>query len=365
MGIYITGWLCLPGWRVAAGFKPQTPVTIIIPARNEQAHIVACLRAVMLQQYPPHLLEIMVVDDHSDDNTAALAQEMAQLCPQIKVLRLADFMPDAQPVNAYKKKAIETGIQHSSNPLIITTDADCVAAPQWLNTLVGFYEQYRPQLIAAPVCFTNERTFFERFQTLDFMGMMVTTGAMAYLHTGNMCNGANLAYTRHAFETVGGFKDIDHLASGDDMLLMAKIARKYPGGVRFLKNYGATVFTCAQPTLQAFVNQRVRWASKSGQYPDAGITASLILVFLFNLLLLFNFTACLSGAFNLCMIVAMQFAAKCIADFIYLTVGARFFGRCKLLWLFLPAQLLHIVYIAVIGIWGNLGKYTWKGRTVK
>ncbi|OWY20303.1 glycosyl transferase [Sphingobacteriales bacterium UPWRP_1] len=363
--MYVAGWLCLPAWRSLANEAPKTPVSVIIPARNEQAHIVNCLRAVMLQQYPPHLLEIIVVDDHSDDNTAVLAEEMAQQCPQIKVLHLTDFMPHEKPVNAYKKKAIETGIRHSSNPLIVTTDADCFAAPQWLATLVGFYEQYHPQLIAAPVCFTNERTFFERFQTLDFMGMMVTTGAMAYLQTGNMCNGANLAYTRQAFETVGGFKDIDHLASGDDMLLMSKIARKYPGGVRFLKNYRATVFTGAQPTLQAFVNQRVRWASKSGHYPDTGITASLIVVFLFNFLMIFNFIACLLGALNVCRLVTLQFTAKCIADFIYLSVGARFFGRCKLLWLFLPAQLPHILYIAVIGIWGNLGQYSWKGRTVK
>jgi hypothetical protein len=51
-----------------------------------------------------------------------------------------------------------------------------------------------------------------------------------------MCNGANLAYARTAFYEVEGFKGIDSLPSGDDMLLMHKIYRKYPDGVFFLKS---------------------------------------------------------------------------------------------------------------------------------
>lgn len=43
-----------------------------------------------------------------------------------------------------------------------------------------------------------------------------------------MCNGANLAYERKAFNEVNGFAGVDHIASGDDMLLMHKIGKQYP-----------------------------------------------------------------------------------------------------------------------------------------
>lgn len=366
IGIYVAGWLHLPTWQTTAATPlPQTPISVIIPARNEAVHIETCLRAILAQQYPPHLLEIIVVDDHSTDNTADIVQNLAQQHPQIKLLQLKAFLPDANVVNAYKKKAIETAIGMSSHELIVTTDADCFAQAQWLPTLAAFYEQYKPQLIAAPVCFTHEQSFFERFQTLDFMGMMVSTGASVHWQLANMCNGANLAYTRKAFDAVNGFAGIDHLASGDDMLLMAKINKQFPGKLRFLKNHRATVFTYAQPTVADFVQQRIRWASKTGQYQDKRIIFFLASVFLFNVSLVLNIGLCLIGFTEICTVLAVQLGVKFVADFIYLGVGAHFFGRCKLLWLFLPAQLLHIAYIVVIGIWGNLGKYQWKGRQVK
>lgn len=366
IGIYVAGWLCLPTRQtMAAAPAPKTSISVIIPARNEAANIETCLRAILTQQYPSQLLEIIVVDDHSTDNTANIVQQLAKQYPQIKLLTLQAYLPHANILNAYKKKAIEIAISNSTHELIVTTDADCFAQPQWLHTLAAFYEQYKPQLIAAPVCFTHEQSFFERFQTLDFIGMMVSTGASVHWQLANMCNGANLAYTRKAFNAVNGFAGIDHLASGDDMLLMAKISKQFPGELRFLKNRQATIFTYAQPTVADFVQQRIRWASKSGQYQDKRIIFFLAAVFLFNLSVVANLGLCLCGFTEICTVLTVQLCAKFVADFIYLGVGAHFFGRCKLLWLFLPAQMLHIAYIVIIGIWGNLGKYHWKGRQVK
>src|SRR6202012_3482401 len=108
------------------------------------------------------------------------------------------------------------------------------------------------------------------------------------------CNGANLAYRKDVFYAVGGFKGIDDLASGDDELLLQKVAEKYPGKIGFLKSYDAIVYTHAKHTLKEFLQQRRRWASKSVKYKDKKVTAMTVGIWLFNVSLLAN--ACLGFA---------------------------------------------------------------------
>ena len=86
-----------------------------------------------------------------------------------------------------------------------------------------------------------------------------------------MCNGANLAYERKLFYEVDGFAGIDHIASGDDMLLMHKIAKKYPGKIYYLKSVDAIVSTHPMQSWKQFFNQRIRWASKATHYDDKRI----------------------------------------------------------------------------------------------
>jgi len=61
------------------------------------------------------------------------------------------------------------------------------------------------------------------FQLTDFMSMQGITAAARNLKLGNMSNGANLAFSRAAYERVGGYEGVDHMASGDDYLLMMKL----------------------------------------------------------------------------------------------------------------------------------------------
>ena len=132
-------------------------------------------------------------------------------------------------INSYKKKAIETGIAAASGELIVTTDADCIPPPDWLQTIVAFKEKTNAVFIAAPVVFNCNSSIVQVFQAMDFMVLQGITGASVYKKMHSMCNGANLAYERKVFYEVNGFAGIDHIASGDDMLLMHKIAKKYPG----------------------------------------------------------------------------------------------------------------------------------------
>jgi len=80
------------------------------------------------------------------------------------------------------------------------------------------------------------------------------------------------------FEEVGGFRGIDKIASGDDMLLMHKIYERYTSGVQFLFAPTSIVRTQPMNDWRSFFNQRIRWASKADKFDDKRIFWVLVLV---------------------------------------------------------------------------------------
>ena len=361
---YLEGWKNLPQWETPFDFQPQTKVSILIPARNESANIHRCIQSILAQKYPASLFEIIVIDDHSTDGTAEVVQAFG--ASNVRVLFLKDFVKDRAKLKAFKKKAIEIAIQKSMGELIVTTDADCVVPAEWLNLLVSFYEKKQYKFIAAPVNFHEEKSVFEKIQSLDFLGMMGVTGAGIHRKFMNMCNGANLAYEKKAFYDVGGFEGIDGIASGDDMLLMQKMAKHFPNKIGFLKNKNATVLTKAMPDWQSFTQQRIRWASKSGSYQEFQILVILALVFFFCVSIVVNLFLLPFFFGKIIKVLLIQLLVKTIIDYFFLNQMSVFFGRKDLMKIFLPAQVFHIFYIAIIGFLGNVVKrYEWKGRKVK
>src|SRR5690606_32320876 len=120
------------------------------------------------------------------------------------------------------------------------------------------------------------------FQSIDFMTMQGITIASNRLQLGNMSNGANFLFSKEAYLAVDGYKGIDQKASGDDMMLMQKIAQTFPDSIDYLFDKKAIVDTPVQPDWASFLNQRIRWASKADSYPQAKMSMVLLLVYLFN-----------------------------------------------------------------------------------
>ncbi len=360
---YRKGWRLLPEFKKPANHIISTKITVIVPARDEEDNILECLNSILNQTIDKGLFEIIVIDDHSTDRTPDLIRGLKN--ERVKLLSLADYIVEGE-TQSFKKKAIEIAMKQASGDLIVTTDADCIVTENWLELIATFYETQDVKFIAAPVLFHREKNTLQRFQTLDFFGMMCVTGAG--IHTGlmNMCNGANLAYEKKAFYAVNGFEGINHLASGDDMLLMQKIAEKYPKKIGFLKNQEAIVRTEAKETLQGFMSQRIRWATKSTSYQEWQVTAILAMVFF----------CCCSTVFTLFLIpffgmmalqlFLFQFIIKSIVDFIYLNMMSKWFKKPEAMRGFFISEILHILYIVSVGTAGNFFKeYEWKGRKVK
>ncbi|GIV31718.1 MAG: glycosyl transferase [Saprospiraceae bacterium] len=364
--LYAHGWKRMPDWEPPPGYTPSAFCSILVPARNEAENLLRCLSSLACLDYPSHLFEVITIDDHSTDDTLKLARQFARGRTNFKVLSLAAHQSALPPDVAYKKAAITLGVQHARGPLILTTDADCEVPPRWLMLMSSLFEAKRPVFIAAPVMFQGERTLFERFQSLDMLGMMCSTASGIYLGLKHMSNGANLAYSKAAFEAIGGFAGIAHLASGDDILLMQKMAARFPGQTTFLKHPEATVRTRPQPTVSAFIQQRVRWASKSTAYREWTVTFILGWVFLYCWYILLSLAGVVLFGLGMGILFLATLVVKLAADFFYLRMMAKFFRREDLLKSYVASQFIHIAYIAGVGLLGMLvRRYEWKGRKLR
>jgi cellulose synthase/poly-beta-1,6-N-acetylglucosamine synthase-like glycosyltransferase len=359
---YLRVWESIPDTE-QGNTVPSTFLSIIIPARNESQRILQTIQSILSQNYPKHLFEIIVVDDHSDDDTASKVLGIQHA--QVRLIKLENKQLKEGEV-AYKKRAIEAGIEESKGEIIITTDADCTHHKDWLVTIAANFESKLVNMVSGSVLFEYEENWFQKFQALDFLGMIGITAASIQMGMFNLANGANLAYRKSVFNTVGGFKGIDDKASGDDMLLIYKFALVDASKVLFLKSKGAVTYTKCAVNLSEFIQQRLRWTSKSFSYQDKRITWILAFVYIVNVGLFSSLCLALfKWDFIYFLLFMFQFAAMCAVDYLFLNKVSKYYSRKALLNSFLSSQLIHVVYILAIGLMGNLVQYDWKGRKLK
>ena len=345
-------------------------ISIIVPARNEEANIGVLLSSLQNQTYRQSLFEIIVVDDFSEDNTASIVKSFSG--GNVHYVSLKDTIGNVA-LNSYKKKAIETGISIAKGELIVTTDADCEAGEKWLQTIAHFYAKNKADMIVMPVVMSKEKTFLQLFQQLDFMSLQGITGGVISRGLYQMCNGANLAYTKSVFNRVNGFKGIDNIASGDDMLLLQKIAKDKNNKIEYLKAKEVIIKTAPVENLYTFLQQRIRWAGKAGQYLDNRLFPVLLGVYGFNFMLAFLFfLGCIQSVehplffwdVSAWKLLGYLILMKVTVELYFLIPVAGFFGKRKWLWIFPLMQPFHIAYTLIAGWLGKFGKYKWKNRTV-
>lgn len=352
---YFMQWNKLPEYKSSR--TPSVFLSVVIAARNEEATLPLLLKDLSQQSYPQHLFEIIVVDDYSTDNTAAVVKDFGG-----ENIRL--ILPDASSEASSKKVAIATAIKKAKGELIVITDADCRAGKNWLQTIASFYSERNAAFVAAPVAFTHDHSLLQIFQVLDFITLQGITAASVSAKVHAMCNGANLAYTKAAFERVNGFAGIDKVATGDDMLLMHKIWKAHPTSVFYLKSKDVIVHTEPMNTWKDFLMQRRRWASKTLVYDDYRIIIVLGFVLLLNLL---PFVLFIAAFFNKIywFTLAIFFLLKTVIEWPFVSSVAAFFGELKLMRYFFFVQPLHVFYTVFVGLLSQFGKYEWKGRRTR
>lgn len=352
-------WFSLPPFTIPENYNPGIFISIIIPARNEEGAIGACLKSLQQQQYPESLYEIIVIDDHSEDATTQIVEQLA--IPNVQLLRLADYVKNGEVIFSYKKKSIELGLSMATGSLVATTDADCIIPPIWLRTISYAHECKGAELIAGPVLFHKEKNTLEYFQSLDFSGMMLLTAVGLSTNHWALANGANLAYTKALFEKVNGFKGNHQIASGDDIFIVEKVMQQCPEKILFTKHPHANL-TTAKPNWSSFFQQRLRWGTKNAK---AHLASKVIMgvPFLLSCLIVFSILAIPFSPIYFLILLLSTFVGKSICDYFLLHSASTFFHREDLMKYFIQSEVLHVLYLVTVGMSSLfINQYTWKGR---
>lgn len=349
-------------WRGLIKLKRFVPVnhsipsvTVIIPARNEEMNIRACLDALVKQTYSNY--EIIVVDDQSTDGTLDIVRQYEAKHDNIRIIEL-----ESKSISP-KKAAIDVAVRNTTSELIFTTDADCIVSSEWLSTMTAYFDS---SVVAAAswLLINPVEKLSEHVEALDSFSFVLIGAAALGLNRPILANGANFAYRRSAFMDSDGFSESGEFGSGDDDLLLQKMARIYESNCVFVNDLSAAVYTSANRTLGDFFHQRFRWASKFRLYSLPGqLFLSAVYVSIFLLVagpLFCLWTPLLSiGAF------AFFLLAKILADYFFIRKGYHLINKKPNMIYFITAEVVQNLYILIVGIGGPLGRYKWKGRTYR
>ncbi|MDR3626988.1 MAG: glycosyltransferase [Ignavibacteriaceae bacterium] len=334
-------------------------ISIIIPFRNESDNILKSLKSIEGLNYPKDKFEVIYVNDSSDDDSFQKISTINK-SGNIKVLSV----PDNFSANAHKKRAVRFGIENSKGSIIFTTDADCVHQSDWLANMMNCFDE-NTGFVSGPVEFYDGKTKWENIQKLEFAGLVLAGAGLIGKNRPIICNAANIAYRKKAFEVVNGFNDNMSLSSGDDEFLMQKIWKETSYKVKFCMNRDAVVKTDTNKTVGQFYNQRKRWASKGLFYTDKLLVFKLILIFFFyaGLFAMPFLAAFVSIKYLLIFVVSIL--VKYSLEYKIVSTGSRLLFSNDMLKNFYLAEILQVPYIIIAGISGLFGNFTWKERKVK
>jgi biofilm PGA synthesis N-glycosyltransferase PgaC len=327
-------------------------LSVLVPVRNEEATIDRLLKDLINQNYPKDKFEIIVANDHSEDNTIQVIEKKINNAINIDIVA-----NEGQG----KKSAITTGVRFSKGEIIVTTDADCRLDKNWLETISDSFYNEKIKMVVGAVKIQTKDSLFSKLQAIEFSSLIGSGAATMAMGIPTMCNGANLSFRKDIFLEVNGYEGNTQIASGDDEFLMRKISRKYPDGIHFNNAEESIVSTAPQPTLTEFIDQRLRWVGKWKYNRDGKSKLVALYIFLFHLSVLTVPVLVILDYLTLSFALVF-FLVKATLEFMFLR-SVTLWLKVKWNWpAFILLQLIHSFYVVVIGVVSNFAKPLWKGR---
>ncbi|MDF2456887.1 MAG: glycosyl transferase family 2 [Cytophagaceae bacterium] len=362
LAILYTCWILylLKGWRSIetkplSAALPTQGISLVIAFRNE-AHRLGCLlRTLSKQDYPVSLLEVILVNDHSEDLFEPTIESFSDFPFTLRVLSL-------EQGKSGKKQAIAYGVSQAAQPWILTTDADCTAGTHWVKSMMQHAEAAEATFVFGPVAFESDRSFLTDFQQMELASLIGSGASLWKKGFPTMCNGANLLYKKSLL-TYDPYQSNQHLASGDDEFLMHQVYQREPQAVSFAKNKESLVMTEPCYSWPVLYQQRKRWASKWGAYRLVHVQRIALGVFLANLCYAVLPLLALGWPVLIPWIIGI-YGCRWIMDGIFIREITRFYNKPFNLVRYAEVATIYPLYVVVSALAGRAGKYTWKGRKV-
>ena len=330
-------------------------VSVIVAARNEAGSIGSCLAALRRQRYDGRL-QVVIVDDRSTDGTGAIVDSAAgEWGTGLVCLRA----PESPRYVCPKKSALAVGIEGSDGDLLLFTDADCEPPPDWVATMATCFSP-GVGLVAGFACVEPLRWLRHRLLAIDNLGVSALAEGSIGMVAPLSCTGRNLAYRRSVWDEVGGFDEIGHLISGDDVYFLRLVSGRTDWRISYCAEPAAVVTgPSGSPTLGAILQQKLRHASKAARYSGGARWLGLGVYGYHGLLLaglvLTAATGTLSKGF------AIAWVLKWGLDVALLAAFAPRRGRDRRQLFFLPlVEALYIPYVLFCVPLGRSGRFRWK-----
>ena len=336
--------------------NPPPRVSVLIAARNESEGIRATLDSVLDQDYAG-VWDVWVADDRSTDDTPQILEEYRTRHPErLHILTINDLPEGVSP----KKHAISKMIEACEGDILCLTDADCIVQREWLT---GILREFEPgiELVAGHSYIPTvpgKSPFIICMQAVETLIYRVAGTAGLAMHLPLTSTGNNLAYRKDFFKSVNGFENVIKIQSGDDDLLMQKLATDRPFAMRYCITPSTFVTTNGKETLKELWEQRKRWASKTIYYSPK-------IVFVLSMVFLFLTMLCVTAAFSpfstkILIATLIAFALKSLGDLILILRGLKIFRQEHLLKWCIPVEIVHAPFTVLAVLFGLFGRFKWK-----
>ena len=185
---------------------PDGRASVVIPAYNAAAHLPAALAALRAQTWPADRLEVLVVDDGSTDDTAAVARAGG-----------ARLVPAA---HAGPAAARNRGAAAATGAYLLFTDADCVPEPGWVAAMCAPFAD--PAVVGVKGAYrTAQRGLLPRFVQVEFVDRYRRQARYAQI---DLVDSYAAAFRRAAFLAAGGYDTRFPAANNEDVELSYRLA---------------------------------------------------------------------------------------------------------------------------------------------
>lgn len=258
--------------------------SILVVFRDESENLNQLLDSILLLNYPKEAFEVLLINDFSTDNSVEIVAQFIQKYPQVNL----KLLHNKNTLGSPKKNAINLAIQQATNEWILTTDADCILPIELLQTYNSFIAKNKALFIAGPVHYSAGKNFVDWFQYFNWMSLTGSTIGSFYYHKPMLCSGANLCYSKSAFQEIKPYENYQNFAGGDDIFLMQQFVKTYPGKVKYLLAKEALVYTKPVLSWRQFFQQQLRWAKKTTSSEEPYVQGVGLVVFLMNLTFVFS-----------------------------------------------------------------------------
>ena len=253
LGLARVVFLCILGlihkWRELHTVPPVLPddaplISVLIPAHNEARVIVASIQRILRSSYPR--IEVIVIDDGSDDDTAAVVSQNFPASDAVTVISVA---------NGGKAKALNVGLGLAHGSVVVALDADTQFEPETISSLARWFTDPKVGAVAGNAKVGNRVNTITNWQALEYISAQnLERRALMVLGCITVVPGAVGAWRRSVLDELGGFPS-NTLAEDQDLTISVQKA-----GYEVLYDSSAIAWTEAPDTVQGLIRQRFRWA---------------------------------------------------------------------------------------------------------